>query len=84
MTIERTALIRCDACRREDPLPEAKGWIAVRALFTSEEAAVEIQERYETQGAYAVDSGEFCSPRCVANWASARAAMQEMDEEFGE
>lgn len=75
-------VIRCDACSRSKVAGENTEyvWIAVQTIVGSAEEYASITEAVlgGTPLENVVDTGDFCSLRCLANWASARHEMRQL------
>lgn len=77
----------CDACgKAEDIGAETSGWVSLQSMVNQEkyEALARKLAMGETtlqETLAGMDSGEFCSLPCVANWASATSNMRALDDE---
>ena len=77
-------LIVCDSCGKEKGMDESTGtmWLVVASAASTEEyqnALLALQDGADFKSI--VDAGDFCGLVCLANWASARANLRDLDAE---
>lgn len=73
-------LVKCDGCERTMPKKDSGGWYEVSVSVTSQSQLDDIQERVALTGTSGLLSGDFCSLRCLAEWALNAQVTQAMEE----
>lgn len=76
--------VRCDACGRTKGMDESTEhtWLTVATAVSALEYQGVVQKLQEGASLEnLIDNGDFCSLMCLANWASARATLRELDLE---
>lgn len=94
MSVKKSATITCDACGKEEPLDGFRGkWLQVQSMVSTSGELMELMDRMgvsrsgdgpvsEEDMKKVVDAGDFCSMRCLGNWASSTEALRSLDEEL--
>ena len=68
----------CDACEKHAAVGQTDGWFSVKSIIASQA----VYESVLTQAMAGTDPllhGDFCSLKCVANWAMSAAVLAEME-----
>lgn len=73
-------VLECDHCHKTAKMEVSSGWVNVRVIVGSPQ---ELQ-RLQQLGENALDSGDFCSLVCLANWSNIQQANRELAEALGE
>lgn len=71
--------LECDNCRTQVDASKVAGWLRVFTVVGSEDAMQEYVQRIEA-GEKPADSGDFCTLRCLGEWAFAQELLRSMDE----
>jgi hypothetical protein len=77
-------VIRCDGCGKAKQTHESTGspWLSVQAQTSPEEyqgVVMKLQGGASLESL--IDTGDFCSLLCLADWASARHALRALSTE---
>ena len=77
-------MVTCDACGKSKKIEDTDehAWLFVQTRVSKEEylavmGAAQAGDSIE----HMLDGGDFCCLMCLANWASARANLREIDQE---
>ena len=77
-------VVRCDACSATKLVGEDSEhhWLYLQTLISSAEEYARVAESVQAGVPLenVIDGGDFCSLKCVANWASARFEMRQLGE----
>lgn len=82
-------VLTCDGCGRQRIIGKElilgeQPWVQVKTLIVSQGEQLKLQETLSYGGEKAVDdlldTGDFCSLVCLANWSSARATMKSLSD----
>lgn len=65
----------CDACSARVRTHDANSWLNVRCIVGN----IELYESLMESDKDSIDSGDFCTLVCLANWSSARANMKSLE-----
>jgi hypothetical protein len=77
-------LIRCDACGKTEAIsgsPDAlHSWLLVNTAVAPNDMKKIVEALQEGKdAAHLLDTGDFCSLICLANWASSQANLRGLD-----
>lgn len=78
------SLIRCDACGAEREVGKSGSpWYEVKPALTAQEDVRRLEAKVLAGEAFKdiADFGDFCSLRCLANWASAHHELRALEAE---
>lgn len=68
--------LECDNCHTTEDVNNVDGWLAVQTVVGN----VEALERRMEDGVVA-DYGDFCTLRCLGEWAFAQELLRDLSEE---
>ena len=68
--------VECDNCHAREDIEKIDGWLSVATLVGNQEAMQARMERDDEP-----DYGDFCSLRCLGEWAFAQELLRSLDEE---
>jgi hypothetical protein len=74
--------VECDGCGTRKRIDESSEhtWLTVATAVSANEYAEVMEKLHQGETLESlVDNGDFCSLVCLANWASLRANMRELD-----
>lgn len=78
----------CDACGKEvdeEGMSKLRPWLKIQTMVATAEQYAKLTGKLADgeQVKDVADYGDFCGLICVANWASARASLRELDGDEG-
>lgn len=74
--------VECDGCGTRKAIDQSTEhtWLTVATAVSANEYAEVMEKLHQGEElGNLVDNGDFCSLICLANWASARASLRELD-----
>lgn len=75
----------CDACGKvdEEGMSQLRPWLKVQTMVATAEQYAKLTGKLASgeEVKNVADYGDFCGLICLANWASARASLREMDDD---
>ena len=77
-------LLKCDACEKSVPTTEVRGWYSVVELVgTTSEYRKRVAKAMQRGYSDAL-GGDFCSLKCLGQWAANAERLQGLEETEGE
>ena len=77
-------MLICDACGKTKKVTDTDehAWLFLQTRVSVDEYQAVVGAAQAGQDiTHMLDGGDFCSLMCLANWASARASLRELDRE---
>jgi hypothetical protein len=70
--------LECDNCHVQVGPEEVRNWLRVFTVVGTEEAMMEMANRVEA-GERPFDTGDFCTLRCLGEWAFAQELLRDLE-----
>jgi hypothetical protein len=78
VTMTKHHTVECNNCHTTEELDSVDGWLSTVTMVGNQEALMRrMEEDVEP------DYGDFCSLRCLGEWAFAQELLRSLDEEGG-
>jgi hypothetical protein len=71
--------LECDNCHERVDAGQVYNWSRVFTVVGSEEQMVDLAERME-RGEKPLNGGDFCTLRCLGEWAFAQELLRDLEE----